>query len=219
MEKANPYLKQDKKFFNTPGSDYDFTNFNYDDAKTKREDKITEKQEISQTINPNAGNLLESNEEQATDLMNKRRIIENDREQLLTTMHNLDEKKRQEMKNAYGIVNEAFNTIFSTLLPGAEAKLAPTGKARDDGEEDLDSGLEFKVAFNKLWKENLTELSGGQKSLVALSLILSLLRFKPAPLYILDEVDAALDISHTSNIGVMIKRHFSAAQVCYDCNH
>ena len=46
------------------------------------------------------------------------------------------------------------------------------------------------------------------RSLVALSLILSLLLFKPAPLYILDEVDAALDLSHTQNIGQMLKTHF-----------
>ncbi len=47
-----------------------------------------------------------------------------------------------------------------------------------------------------------------RRSLVALSLILSLLLFKPAPLYILDEVDAALDLSHTQNIGQMLRSHF-----------
>ncbi len=46
-------------------------------------------------------------------------------------------------------------------------------------------GLEVRVAFGGVWKESLSELSGGQRSLVALSLILSLLLFKPAPLYIL----------------------------------
>ena len=56
-------------------------------------------------------------------------------------------------------------------------------------------------------------MSGGQRSLVALSLILALLRYKPAPLYILDEVDAALDSSHTQNIGLMIKKHFQNSQV------
>ena len=47
---------------------------------------------------------------------------------------------------------------------------------------------QLQVGFGEVWKESLTELSGGQRSLVALSLILSLLLFKPAPLYILDEV-------------------------------
>ena len=47
---------------------------------------------------------------------------------------------------------------------------------------------------------------------MALSLILSLLLFKPAPLYILDEVDAALDLSHTQNIGQMLRTHFKHSQ-------
>ena len=51
------------------------------------------------------------------------------------------------------------------------------------------------------------------RSLVALSLILAMLLFKPAPLYILDEVDAALDLSHTQNIGQMIRSHFKHSQV------
>ena len=71
----------------------------------------------------------------------------------------------------------------------------------------------MKVAFGDVWKESLAELSGGQRSLVALSLILSLLLFKPAPLYILDEVDAALDLSHTQNIGQMLRTHFKSSQV------
>lgn len=44
------------------------------------------------------------------------------------------------------------------------------------------------MAFGDVWKESLTELSGGQRSLLALSLILAMLLFKPAPIYILDEV-------------------------------
>lgn len=55
------------------------------------------------------------------------------------------------------------------------------------------------------------------RSLVALSLVLSLLLFKPAPLYILDEVDAALDLSHTQNIGQMLRTHFTHSQVQTTC--
>lgn len=42
-----------------------------------------------------------------------------------------------------------------------------------------------------------------------------MLKFKPAPIYILDEVDAALDMSHTQNIGTMIKKHFKESQVFF----
>ena len=50
------------------------------------------------------------------------------------------------------------------------------------------------------------------RSLIALSLIMALLQFKPAPMYILDEVDAALDLSHTQNIGRLIKTRFKGSQ-------
>lgn len=75
--------------------------------------------------------------------------------------------------------------------------------------------LQVRVAFGDVWKDSLTELSGGQRSLVALSLILALLLFKPAPIYILDEVDAALDLSHTQNIGHMLRTHFKHSQVSF----
>ena len=105
-------------------------------------------------------------------------------------------------------VNRDFGSIFSMLLPGTQAKLEPP----EDGDGSVLSGLEVKVAFGGVWKESLTELSGGQRSLLALSLILALLLFKPAPMYILDEVDAALDLSHTQNIGAMLRTHFRNSQ-------
>lgn len=102
-------------------------------------------------------------------------------------------------------MNTDFGSIFSTLLAGANAKLEPQEGCK------VEDGLVVKVGFGKVWKQSLTELSGGQRSLVALSLVLSLLRFKPAPIYILDEVDAALDLSHTQErfgprpVGVRLK--------------
>ena len=76
-------------------------------------------------------------------------------------------------------------------MPGACAKLEPPA-----GKTVLE-GLELKVGFNGSWKDSLSELSGGQRSLLALSLILALLKYHPAPIYILDEIDSALDLSHT----------------------
>jgi len=91
-------------------------------------------------------------------------------------------------------------------LPGANAKISPIeGK-------DVSEGLELGVAFNETWKSSLSELSGGQRSLLALSFVLALLLYKPAPFYILDEVDSALDLSHTENIGTMIAQRFPQSQ-------
>ena len=91
-------------------------------------------------------------------------------------------------------------------MPGASARLEPP-----EG-QSVTEGLEVRVAFSGKDKESLSELSGGQRSLLALSLVLALLLFKPAPMYILDEVDAALDLSHTQNIGRMLRKHFGQSQ-------
>ena len=69
------------------------------------------------------------------------------------------------------------------------------------------AGLEVRVAFGGVWKDSLTELSGGQRSLLALSLILAMLLFKPAPIYILDEV-------HLSLSWVIGGQNWSAPQAC-----
>ena len=69
-------------------------------------------------------------------------------------------------------------------------------------------GVHLRVTFSGAWKQSLAELSGGQSSLLALSLILASLRFKPAPIYIFDEIDAALDLSHKANFGLMLKQVF-----------
>lgn len=50
------------------------------------------------------------------------------------------------------------------------------------------------------------------RSLIALSLIMAMLQFKPAPMYILDEIDAALDLSHTQHIGQLFKNRFKGSQ-------
>jgi len=63
--------------------------------------------------------------------------------------------------------------------------------------------LELKPSF---YKKKLT------RSLIALSLIMALLQFKPAPMYILDEIDAALDLSHTQHIGQLFRTRFKGSQ-------
>ena len=82
----------------------------------------------------------------------------------------------------------------------------------DKANPELLIGLKLRVAFSGEWKESLSELSGGQRSLLALSLILALLKYQPAPVYILDEIDSALDLSHTQNIGLMIRKYFKSSQ-------
>lgn len=203
---AHEWIAEDRKFFGKPNTGYDFSANDPVEAGRRITRLEEAKTKLSKNVNMRAMNMLGKAEEQYNDLMRKKRIVENDKAKIEKVILELDEKKKAALRQAWGQVNKDFGSIFSTLLPGAQAKLQPP-----DGQDVLD-GLEFKVAFGDVWKESLTELSGGQRSLVALSLILALLLFKPAPIYILDEVDAALDLSHTQNIGNMLRMHFRHSQ-------
>ena len=150
--------------------------------------------------------MTDKSEKLYEDLFNRKEILMKDKIKIEKAIIELDEKRKDALTKIFEHTNKYLNNIYSSLLPGTKAKLdILPGK-------DLMDGLELKVAFNNSWKASLSELSGGQRSLLALSLILSLLRFKPAPFYILDEIDAALDLSHTANLGVMIKEQFPQSQ-------
>ncbi|XP_061684622.1 structural maintenance of chromosomes protein 2 [Syngnathoides biaculeatus] len=206
MLEEHDWIQSERQQFGQPNSSYDFKTNNPREAgqRLKKLKETTGK--LERNINKRAMNMLNEAEERYNDLMKKKRIVENDKAKILQTIKELDQKKNEALNVAWQKVNKDFGSIFSTLLPGSSAKLAPP-----QGCGVLD-GLEFKVALGNIWKENLSELSGGQRSLVALSLILAMLLFKPAPIYILDEVDAALDLSHTQNIGQMLRRHFTHSQ-------
>ncbi|XP_078574034.1 structural maintenance of chromosomes protein 2-like [Branchiostoma floridae x Branchiostoma japonicum] len=200
------WIASDRKFFNQPNTPYDFKANNPKEAGRRLQKLEETKDKLGKNVNMRAMNMLGKAEEKYNDLMKRKRIVENDKAKIQTVIQELDKKKNEALKKAWEQVNKDFGSIYSTLLPGTDAKLAPP-----EGQTVL-QGLEVKVAFGDVWKESLSELSGGQRSLVALSLILAMLLFKPAPIYILDEVDAALDLSHTQNIGRMIKSHFKHSQ-------
>ncbi|KAG5681053.1 hypothetical protein PVAND_010519 [Polypedilum vanderplanki] len=206
LEEKYPWIPEDKEHFGARNTRYDYTKEDPQQAGQKLTKLQENKEKLSRNINQEAMMLLEKEEEHYKKIMDRRSKIENDKKNILDSIKNMDTKKIENLKKAWEEVNNNFGSIFTTLLPGAQAKLDPP-----EGQNFL-KGLEVKVGFNGIWKESLTELSGGQRSLVALSLILAMLKYKPAPLYILDEVDAALDLSHTQNIGGMLKAHFKNSQ-------
>ncbi|PAN27004.1 hypothetical protein PAHAL_5G052900 [Panicum hallii] len=200
------WISTEKQLFGKSGTDYDFESCEPHKAREELENLQAQQSSLEKRVNKKVMAMFEKAEDEYNDLMSKKNIIENDKAKIKKVIEELDEKKKETLKVTWLKVNKDFGSIFSTLLPGTMAKLDPP-----EGGTFLD-GLEVRVAFGTVWKQSLSELSGGQRSLLALSLILALLLFKPAPLYILDEVDAALDLSHTQNIGRMIKAHFPHSQ-------
>lgn len=206
--KEHPWIEREKTYFGQPGTDFDFSNKDIAACHKRLKELSSEQDRLSKKINKKVMGMIETAEAEYEELTRKRQVILHDKAKIESVIEELDIQKIQALQKTYQQVNKDFGSIFSMLLPGTTAKLEPL----DGDVEQLMAGLEVKVAFNNVWKDSLTELSGGQRSLLALSLILALLLFKPAPMYILDEVDAALDLSHTQNIGMMIRTHFAASQ-------
>jgi structural maintenance of chromosome 2 len=206
LEQENKWISSEKTLFGLKDTDYDFSQI---DAKAEK-DKVSKLKEenniLKRKVNMKVDVMADQYEKQYNDLIKKKEIIIKDKANIEKAIIELDEKRKEALEEIYVQVNKNINSIYSTLLPGTQAKLDTLP------EKGLMDGLELRVAFNNTWKKSLSELSGGQRSLLALSLILALLLYKPAPVYILDEIDAALDLSHTANLGVMIKDHFPQSQ-------
>lgn len=207
LESKYKWIQEDKEFFGLKNTRYDYSKEDPDEAGRKLDIADKKKNEMERTINVKAMVLLQTEEQQYTQVIKRREIVLSDRHKIQTIIQELDKKRKIEIRSAWKAIDGNFDKIFNALLPGANATLLPP-----EGKDFL-VGLQIKVGFNNLWKESLNELSGGQRSLVALSLILAMLKYKPSPVYILDEVDAALDMSHTQNIGNMLKTYFNKSQV------
>ncbi|VVC29941.1 Structural maintenance of chromosomes protein,SMCs flexible hinge,P-loop containing nucleoside [Cinara cedri] len=184
----------------------DFNNFDSEESTIAVSNLRARYKELSKVVDPGKLNNFHKYIQEYQILQKKMDTIVRDKNKIVEIIEELEVKKHQHLKRASDRVNIEFGKIFNSVLPGAQASLRQLNK------NDITAGLEIRVAFNGLWKDSLDELSGGQRSLVALSLVLAMLLFNPVPLYILDEVDAALDLSHTQNIGKMLKQHFKQSQ-------
>ncbi|KAK0511563.1 hypothetical protein JMJ35_006136 [Cladonia borealis] len=206
MEKEHEWIAEEKDNFGRANSPYDCKGQNIAECKSSLRNLTERFQGMKKKINPKVMNMIDSVEKKEAALKNMMKTVIRDKRKIEETILSLDEYKKEALHKTWTKVNGDFGNIFAELLPGSFAKLdPPEGKQISDG-------LEVKVSLGKVWKQSLTELSGGQRSLIALSLIMALLQFKPAPMYILDEVDAALDLSHTQNIGRLIKTRFKGSQ-------
>ncbi len=120
-------------------------------------------------------------ETQQTDLLNSIRDTQQ-------AIHEIDSASKKQFKEAFDAVNENFKTTFSTLFGGG------IGEMRLTDEENVgESGIDIVASPPGKRLQNVALLSGGEKSLTAVALLMAIFRFKPSPFCVLDEVDAALD--------------------------
>ncbi|EKJ68513.1 hypothetical protein FPSE_11289 [Fusarium pseudograminearum CS3096] len=194
LEREFDWIADEKDNFGRSGTPYDFKDHNIGECKATLHNLTERFQGMKKKINPKVMNMIDSVEKKEVSLKHMIKTVIRDKRKIEETIVSLDDYKKKALHETWEKVNGDFGNIFSELLPGGSfAKLdPPEGKT-------ISEGLEVKVCLGKV-------------SLVALSLIMALLQFKPAPMYILDEVDAALDLSHTQNIGRLIKTRFKGSQ-------
>ncbi|XP_068337385.1 structural maintenance of chromosomes protein 3 [Pyrus communis] len=136
----------------------------------------------------------------------------------------LDQRKDESIERTFKGVARHFREVFSELVQGGHGHLVMMKKKdghHDDDDQDEDGprdadlegrvekyiGVKVKVSFTGQGEtQSMKQLSGGQKTVVALTLIFAIQRCDPAPFYLFDEIDAALDPQYRTAVGNMIRR-------------
>ncbi|KAI5181703.1 structural maintenance of chromosome 2 [Nematocida sp. AWRm80] len=155
-------------------------------------------------INPKNIEMLEKNEELEQTLKERINRLQKNKTTIQESINRLNSLEKTTIENIFNQVNEKIGKYIQHFIPNGNARLEAVNGSPMNGVELL-----VKIGT---WKKGLSELSGGQKSICALSLIFSLLSARPSPLYILDEIDAALDASHTEAMGKLIRSEFKDSQ-------
>ena len=110
-------------------------------------------------------------------------------------------------QNSFSKINQYFGEIFTDLFGGGKAALELT-----DPDNVLESGIEIKVAPPGKVIDNLMALSGGEKAYVAICIYFAILKLRPAPFCMLDEIDAALDEVNVRKYAQYLKAYFPQIQ-------
>ncbi|MDN3444471.1 chromosome segregation protein SMC [Microbacterium sp. APC 3901] len=118
------------------------------------------------------------------------------RQDLLTIIADLDERMQTIFASAFEDTRVAFGEVFPLLFPGGSGSISLT-----DPENMLTTGIEVSVRPVGKKIERLSLLSGGERSLAAVALLVAIFKARPSPFYILDEVEAALD---DANLGRLL---------------
>ncbi|KAJ7172679.1 structural maintenance of chromosome protein 3 [Mycena filopes] len=163
---------------------------------------------------------------QRDQLLQRREELDKSAESIEELVEVLDQRKDEAIERTFKGVASNFEEVFEKLVPAGRGRLII--QRRIDQDEDVDeeadetqqssidnyTGVSIKVSFNSKDDEGLRiqQLSGGQKSLVALATVFAIQKCDPAPFYLFDEIDANLDAQYRTAVTAMIKSLASSAQ-------
>jgi chromosome segregation ATPase len=129
------------------------------------------------------------------------------RDALRLEMDSLRKRRLDEFMAGFGIITMKLKEMYQMITLGGDAELELV-----DSLDPFSEGIVFSVRPpKKSWKQ-ISNLSGGEKTLSSLALVFALHHYKPSPLYVMDEIDAALDFKNVSIVGNWIKERTKNAQ-------
>ena len=134
-------------------------------------------------------------------------FLETQRQDLLQSIENtqntikeIDSISRQKFEEAFNIINENFAKTFSKLFGGGQGFMRLT-----DQENSMESGIDVVASPPGKKLQNVLLLSGGEKALTALALLVGIFQYQPSPFCILDEVDAPLDEANVGRFTELVR--------------
>ncbi len=147
-------------------------------------------------VNPLALEEFEALEQRHKFLTEQLTDLTSTRKDLMTIIEEIDGKMQDIFGSAFEDTRIAFNTVFPILFPGGTGSISLT-----DPDNLLTTGIEVTVKPAGKKIERLSLLSGGERSLAAVALLIAIFKARPSPFYIMDEVEAALD---DANLGRLL---------------
>jgi chromosome segregation protein len=166
------------------------------EAQAKRLRSAERKLSTLGRVNPLALEEYAALEERHKFLTGQLEDLKNSKRDLLDIVREVDERVERVFTEAYWDTAAQFEGVFSRLFPGGEGRLVLT-----DPDNMLTSGIEIEARPPGKKIKRLSLLSGGERSLVAVGLLVAIFKARPSPFYILDEVEASLD---DANLGRLI---------------
>jgi chromosome segregation protein len=159
-------------------------------------------------VNPLALEEFAALEERYKFLSTQLEDLKATRRDLLTVVRDVDDKILEVFASAYADVAREFEIVFATLFPGGQGKLVLT-----DPDDLLTTGVDVEARPPGKKIKRLSLLSGGEKSLTAVAMLVAIFRARPSPFYVLDEIEAALDDSNLRRLIVLLEELRSTSQL------
>ncbi|MGA3538222.1 chromosome segregation protein SMC [Micromonosporaceae bacterium DT194] len=157
-------------------------------AQEKRAAKAERELTLLGKVNPLALEEFAALEERFKFLSEQLEDLKATRKDLLTVVKDVDERILEVFASAYADTAREFEQVFSVLFPGGEGRLVLT-----EPDDLLITGVEVEARPPGKRIKRLSLLSGGERSLTAVAMLVAIFRARPSPFYIMDEVEAALD--------------------------